>query len=100
MIIYTYDPETKLVESYRKETADYQLQANETTKPIPDGIKNVRFIDNDWAGDPVTEDIGQQMIMRLSQQGVKQASQIKQLQQMFMVANQQQAVDRKGDSQQ
>ena len=100
MVIYTYDSVTKDLLSYHVEEDGYQLLPNETTLPLPDGIKHPKLVDGKWVGDPLTGNLNQSLIMQLSQQGAKHEAQIKQLQQMFMVANQQQViVDKKGDDQ-
>lgn len=92
MVIYTCDPATKDLLSYHVEEDGYQLLPNETTLPLPDGIKHPKLVDGKWVGDPLAVNLNQSLIMQLSQQGAKQEAQIKQLQQVFMVTNQQQSI--------
>lgn len=53
MVIYTYDPVTKDLLSYHVEEDGYQLLPNETTLPLPDGIKHPKLVDGKWVGDPL-----------------------------------------------
>lgn len=63
MIVYLFDAETHRLIGYRKEAADYELQANETIIPIPDGLENIRFEDGKWVGETVNP--SHQMIAKL-----------------------------------
>lgn len=124
--IYSYDLKSFDYLGARLEPNNYKLVSGETlVTPPADLIKRKFDVSaQKWTGEkaPLESSLEQKMLMQQSQQlavmqsmmmqqnqanaklqsaNEQQAKQIKQLQQMFMTANQQQAVeDKEGDSQQ
>lgn len=113
-VIYCLDEENVLVES-KLEPDNYQLKANETTVcPSEDLYGKRRFQDGKWKGESLEEWRAQHpakpsersiimqleqnntflksIVMNQNQTTIKQEQEIKQLQQMMMLANQSQAI--------